>query len=435
MRAWRPAGAAALMACLLAATPARSAAPAVTRHVLENGMTVLVREHPVAAVVAASLQVRGGSRFESVERAGITNLLVRSMVRGSARRSAVQLAEAVEEMGGSLEASGEVETAEIRGKALARHWEALLGLIAEVVLEPTLAAEEVEKERRLVLNQIRTRGDTPFPLSFDTMVRDLYGNHPYGRPSLGLRESVEQLPREALRAHHRAVFQPERMVLAVSGQVSAEHVVRATERLFGQLRSASGSAAPTPAGLPSPGGRRVVERPARQAQVLIGFLGPGLDDAAYPVVRVLGALLGGGMAGRLFVEIRDKRGLAYSVGAITPYRTGPGLFVIHLGTAPENAGRAEAAVLAEIERVRATPVGADELARAKAYVLGSLAMDRRTNARQAWYLAFFEAVGVGWDFPGRYTRAIEALGADDLAAAARRYLERPTIVVLQPATR
>jgi len=427
-----PVGAAVLSACLLAAPPAEAGAPSVTRHVLSGGMTVLVREHPVAAVVAASLQVRAGSRFETVETAGITNLLVRSMPRGSARRSAVQLAEAAEEIGGTLDASGEVETAEIRGEALADHWETLLRLIAEVVLEPTLAADEIAKERRLVLSQIQTRGDTPFPLSFDAVIRDLYGSHPYGRHSLGLRASVEGVSREALLAHYREIFQPERMVLAVSGQVERERVVKAAERLFGRLKPSGPGVAPFPATSPLPGGRRVIERPAQQAQIMVGYLGPGLNDPAYPAVRVLGALLGGGMAGRLFVEIRDKRGLAYSLGVITPYRTGPAFFVTYLGTARQNAAAAEAAVLEELERVRTGPVSAEELGRAKAYILGNLALDRRTNARQAWHLAFFEAVGAGWDFPERYARAIDAVTAIDVAAAAQRYLVRPTIVLLQP---
>jgi predicted Zn-dependent peptidase len=141
------------------------------------------------------------------------------------------------------------------------------------------------------------------------------------------------------------------------------------------------------------------------------------------------------MAGRLFVELRDRRGLAYSTGVVVPpFRTGPAFFVAYLGTAPANAAAAEAGVLHELERVRAAPITAEELARAKAYVRGQLSMDRRTNARQAWYLAFFEVVGAGWDFPDRYARAIEAVTAADVARAAERYLTRPTVVVLQPTT-
>jgi len=147
---------------------------------------------------------------------------------------------------------------------------------------------------------------------------------------------------------------------------------------------------------------------------------------------VLGAVLGGGMSSRLFVELRDRRGLAYSTGVLTTNRAGPSLFLPYLGTAPANADAAVAGVLAEVDRLRRDRVEEREVARAKAWLLGNLAMDRRTSARHAWYLAFFELVGGGWDWPERYARAVETVTVADLARVAERYLARPTVVVLRP---
>jgi predicted Zn-dependent peptidase len=427
----------AFLALGLVAGAAAAHEPPIARQVLSNGMTVLVRENPAVSVAAMSLQVRAGSRFESPATAGITNFLHRAMLRGTAKRTAVQLITSYEDIGGIVDASGEVEAAEVRGQALGRHWETLLGLIAEVALEPTLPAEELEKERRLILGQIKARADVPFSVTLDAMLRDLYGpQHPYGRQSLGLRENVERFTRADLLAHYRAIYRPERMVLAVSGEVERDRVIRAAERLFGRM-ARSGAGPPEALAPPKAGEeRRVIERPAQQAQIFVGYLGPGLTDPLYPALRVLGATLGGGMAGRLFVELRDRRGLAYSTGVISlPFRTGPAFFVAFLATAPASAAAAEAGVLRELERVRTAPATPDELARAKAYVRGQLSMDRRTSARQAWYLAFFEVVGAGWDFPERYARAIEAVTVADVARAAERYLTRPTVVVLQPPPR
>jgi predicted Zn-dependent peptidase len=167
--------------------------------------------------------------------------------------------------------------------------------------------------------------------------------------------------------------------------------------------------------------------------VLVGFLAPPLTHADYAPMRVLAAVLGGGMSSRLFVELRDRRGLAYSTGVLTTNRTGPSLFLPYLGTAPANADAAVAGVLAEVDRLRRDPVEERELARAKAWLLGNLAMDRRTSARHAWYLAVFELLGGGWDWPERYARAVEAVTVADLARVADRYLARPTVVVLRPA--
>ena len=432
-----------VLACVLLGSVAVANADEVrvTRTLLPNGLRVLVRENPAAGVVAVSLLVRAGARFETPDDAGITNFLHRVMVRGTSRRSTVELATAAEEIGGSIDASGDVEYSEVKGTALARHWESLLGLIAEVALHPSFPVEAVQTERRLILSQIQTRIDTPFQFALDTMLEDLYGGHPYALPSIGRRESIERLSREDLIAHYRNIYQPNRLVLAVSGHVPTPRVVSAVEKLFAALPAlpAAGAvpafqepfSAPAPPITP-PGGRRVLERAAQQAQILVGFVGPAVTDTDYAAVKVLGAVLGGGMAGRFFVELRDKLGLAYSLGTINPSRAGPASIVGYMGTAPTSAGPAEAAMRGEIARSRVDPPTADELARAKAYLLGSQAMDRRTNARQAWYLGFFELIGAGYDFPDRYAGFVNAVTAADVQAAARRYLERPTIVILRP---
>jgi zinc protease len=419
---------------LVTADLAHAAAPgpAVVRHVLPNGLVVLVRPDAATGVVAASLQVRAGSLFETADSAGITNFLHRVMIRGTRRHNAQQLTDAIEDLGGSLDASGDVEYGEVRGTALARHWGELLALVAEVALQPTLPPEEVERERRLIQSALQSRGETPFQRAFDAVIEDLYAPHPYAWPSLGRRESVVRLDRTALHAHYAAMYRPDRMVRAVSGQVPADRVVRTAERLFGAMPAASG-ATPVTVREPAPRvDRRVVERPVQQAQVLVAHLGPPLTAPDYPAVRVLGTVLGGGMSGRLFTELRDRRGLAYSVGTLGTFRTGPSFLVTYLGTAPPNAEAAEAGVRVELARIRDEQVNDRELARAKAFLLGTLAMDRRTNARHAWYLAFFEVIGAGWEFPDRYAAAVEAVSAADVAAAARRYLGQATVVVLQP---
>jgi predicted Zn-dependent peptidase len=422
----------AFLLLLAAATSAGADESRVTRTVLPNGLRVLVRENPAAGVVAISLLVRAGARFETAETAGITNVLHRVMVRGTHGRSSVDIATAAEDIGGSIEASGDVEYAEVRGTALARHWEALLVLVADVALQPSLPAPFIETERRLILSEIQTRADSPLSFAFDTLMGELYATHPYALPAAGLRGSVERLSRDALLAHYRAIYRPNRLVLAVSGQVPAARVVSLAGTLFGEMRATgSPSVDAAPPTMP-PGTRRVLDRPAQQAQVLVGFPGPGVAEPDYAAAKVLGAILGGGTGGRLFAELRDKQGLAYSLGVVHPSRAGPGVMLSYLGTASASAEAAEAGMLREIERLRAEAPTVAEMARARAYLLGTQAMDRRTNARQAWYLAFFELIGVGHDFPDRYAERLARVTAADVQAAALRYLERPTVVVLQP---
>lgn len=414
-----------------------TAAPASTlRERLPGGLTVLVRENGATPVVAASLFVRVGSRWETAETAGITHLLQLVLVKGTASRSAVEIARTAERIGGGISAAGDLDFSEIRATALARRWKQMLELMADVALHPTLAPGEIEGERRIVLSALRSRQDQPFPLTFDTLMGRVYGaGHPYGRPVLGRAAVVERLEREHLMAHYRRYYRAPRMILAVSGDVSARDVVGEVSRLF-SLAPGGGDEPDTTLPAASSGSdRTMVVRPSAQSQVMVGFLAPPISHPDYAAVKVLATNLGGGMAGRLFTEVRDKQGLAYSTGGAYPSRLGPGVLYTQLGTAPANRARAEAAMLREIERMRREQVNEIELARAKAYLLGQFALDRRTNARLAWYDAFFEALGVGPGFAERYARAVEAVTAPDVQRVAQAYLGAPTIVTLGPAAR
>ena len=427
--------AAALLVLVLASTvraPGADASTDVRAVRLDNGFTVLVRENPAAPVVAAALMVRMGTRWERPENAGISNFVHAVMVKGTTRRSGAQLAEAVAALGGRISASGDIDYSGIRSAALARFWRELLGLVAELALEPRLAPDEVDRERDWLLSRVQRRRDSAGSRVFDELYAALYGPHPYALPTLGTRESLARIDHAAVVAHYRAFYRPERMVLAVSGQVSADEVAAEARRLFGGL--AGGDARPDP-GIPppAPAARRlVVEQEAQQTQIVVGGLAPALHHPDHAAVKVLATVLGGGMAGRLFAELRDRRALAYTATAFYDPVREPGALVLYLGTTPDNAARAEQGLLEEVRRVQQEPVPAEELARAKQYLLGRYAMDRRTNERRAWYLAFYAVERVDRDFPERYRRAVEQVTAADVQRVARTSLATLTTVVLGP---
>jgi len=408
------------------------AADDVVRERFDNGFTVLVRENPLAPVVAVALLVRMGSRWERAENAGISNFVHAVMVKGTARRSGSDLAETIAGLGGKLSASGEVDYSGIQASALARFWRELLGLTAELALQPKLDPAEVDGERDWLVSRIQRHRDNPAARTFDELYAAVFGIHPYGLPALGTPESLKRISHPAIVAWYREFYRPERMVLAVSGQISAPEVVAEARRLFGSLpRGGEVAALRNP--VPSSGARRlVVEHPAQQAQIVAGGLAPSLAEPDHAAVKVLATVLGGGMAGRLFAELRDKEALAYTASAFYAPVREPGLLVLYLGTAPDNVARAEPALRREIERLRTQPVSAEELKRAQGFLLGNYAMDRRTNARQAWYLAFYEIEGVGGDFPERYRAAVQAVTAADVMRVAQRYLAVPTVVILRP---
>lgn len=427
-----------VMACALAlalATPvaARRDTGKVSAVRLPNGFTLLVRENAVAPVVAMSLLVRMGTRWETPDRAGLSNFVHAVMVKGTRRHSGAALAEALAAVGGKLSAAGDVDYSEIRGTALARFWRQLLGLMAEVALEPTLAPDEVDRERESLLTRVQRRLDSAPAHAFDEAYAALYGAHPYALPTLGTRASLARIDTATIAATYRRFYRPERMVLAVSGQLDADAVLTEARRLFGDMPAGDSSVLDRLLAPPIATSKRlVIEQAAQQTQIVVAGLAPPLDHRDHAAVKVLATVLGGGMAGRLFSELRDRRALAYTAAAYYEPVKNPGAFVLYLGTMPENAARAEAALREEIRRVQTEAVGVGELARAKGYVLGRYAMDRRTNERMAWYLAFYDVEGVTRDYPERYRAAVDAVTAADVQRVARDYLATVTTVVLGP---
>jgi predicted Zn-dependent peptidase len=419
---------------LLAASTGASAQKAepVRQTRLPNGFTVIVRENPVAPVVALSLQIRMGTRWETADTAGISNFLMAVMVKGTTKRNGSELAEAVAALGGKISAQGEADYSEIRATALSRFWRELLGLTAELALEPRLAPEEVDRERDWLLSRVQRRLDNAPSRAFDELYALLYLPHPYGLPVLGTRQSLPRIDHAAIVERYRRFFRPDSMVLTMSGQVNAGEAIAEIQRLFGGMPA--GGAATEPSNPPpsQSARRRVIEQPAQQTQILVGGLAPPLDHPDHATVKVLSTILGGGMAGRLFAELRDKRALAYSATSFYDPVKEAGALVLYLGTTPETAAKAEQALLAEVARIQREVVPDEELRRAKRFLLGRYAMDRRTNERQAWYLSFYDVERVGASYPTRYRLAVEAVTANEVRRAAQTYLSTLTTIVLGP---
>ncbi len=425
----------ALLVALAGAPAARAQEQAVTRTQLPNGLTVLVRENPTAPVVAISLMTRMGTRGETRATAGIGNFVQLMLVRGTTSKNGVEIIEAAERMGGTLDAYADVDYSEIAGTALSRHWTEMLALVADVARNATIPDGTAEAVKDFLLKQIRNRGEKPADAGSDAFGRLLFGTNPYAWNPLGYRDSVEKITRDTLVAQYRRFYVPGGMVLAVSGRVKAPEVLTEVTRLFGSMPEGYAPAVPQPSPPALEASRDVIEVPGAQAQILMGAFAPPAAHPDFAAVKVLATVLGGGLSGRFFSELRDKQGLAYTTGATYRARIERSAFIALIGTAPENAEKSEQALRGELERVQRESVSAEELRVAKAYLLGNLAMDRRTNARQAWYLASYEIAGVGHEFLDLYAANVKAVTVDDLQRVARRYLAVLRTVVVRPPAR
>jgi len=401
---------------------------------LDNGLTLLIQPDPSVPLVALRAVFLGGLRAEQDAQQGIENLLARLLTRGTASRSAEQLAQRFDEMGGELAGVSGRNTLGLKAEVLSEHFTPALELLADCLLHPAFPQAEVARERSLVLEEIQARDDNLASLAFRAFAQELFGQHPYRFDPLGEQHTVAHIERDALERHYRRRYTPAQLTLAVVGDVDPAEVLRQVQRLLG------GPSAPgqRPAALPDwprPEAPRLAVRhmEREQAHLVLGFPGARLDAADRFALDLLATVLSG-QGGRLFLELRERRAMAYSVGAVTQEGVEPGYFAIYLACAPDRIDEAIEAVLAQLALVRDEGITQAELRRAQEYLVGTQAIGLQRCSERAATLAFNELYGLGWDAHLAYPAEIMALDRDRIQEAARRHLalDRYTLAVVKP---
>jgi zinc protease len=389
-------------------------------------MTLVVRRDPSVPVVAMRAVWRGGQRSEDDAHAGASTLLARLITRGCGKLDATALADRVDRLGGSLGGVSGRNSFGLAAEWLAKSWHPGFELLADCIVSPVIAADELTREKRALLDDQVAQGDNPTQVAFRLFSETLYGAHPYARDVLGTPESIGGLSSAALAAFYRERYPLSAMTLAVVGDVELDEVVAAAEQRFGAARTATATPAP-PVPAIALDGRSASDREVyryldrAQAHLVIGFPGATVDAADRFALEVLIAILGG-QSGRLFAELRERQALAYRVSAHSVEGVDPGFVAIYLSCAPDKLAAAVTGVRAELERLRTGGVTDAETERAQSYLIGShrIAMQRRAAIANA--MAYHEAYGLGWQNWTAYDAAIRAVTAGDVAAAAAAYL-------------
>ncbi|RZM78972.1 M16 family metallopeptidase [Leptolyngbya iicbica] len=407
--------------------------PALHRTVLGNGLTVLVIENAVADIVSARLLIKAGTGREARSQAGLFSLLASLLTKGTRHFSSMDIAEQVESVGASVGTDASVDYSLVSLKTVTADFEAILALVAEMVRYPSFPEAEFDLERHLTLQSLRSMKEQPFTLAFNALRAAMYGEHPYGLPGIGTEESVANLTRDDLEQAHQTFFRPDNCIMVVSGRIQPEPAIALTERYLGDW-TAPDTAIPATRYPPVPttATHVVIPQPTNQSILVLGYPTPAVHDPAYAVLKLLSTYLGNGLSSRLFVELREKRGLAYDVSAFYPTRLSHSQFVAHMGTAPENQAIALQGLRNEIERLGQEPLTKDELEATKNKLLGQYALGKQTNAQLGQLLGWYEVLGLGVEFDQVFQDTIRSITADQALAVGKRYFRDPFTVVLGP---
>jgi len=407
---------------------------AMRETVLDNGVRVLSEHVEGLRSVATGVWVRHGAAHEPDELGGASHLLEHLVFKGTGRRSARDLALALESLGGSLDAYTSREHTCFQARVLDRHLPIALDVLADLVLDPLLRRSDLELEREVVLEEIAQVEDTPDDLVFELHGEQLWGDHPFGRSILGSADTVGRLRASALRSLHRRAYRGRSLLLAAAGSVDHDELVERAAALFGAVDPGGGpEPVPTPA-TPRVGDLRVVRETA-QSHVVFGTALPGHADPARYGLVLLSTALGGGMSSRLFQRVREELGLCYSVYTFQSFYSCGGIGGLYVGTRRAHEDQAIDVIREELARLASNGLPVDELEQVKQQVKGQVMLSLESTSARLYRLtasALNDEPFLGLD---QLLARFEAVSAEQIGTLAERFFrpERQLVMRLGPA--
>lgn len=399
----------------------------IERHVLPNGIVVLVRENHASPSVVITGYLRVGAYDESPEKAGLADFTADALMRGTANRSFDDIYETLESVGANLGISGGTHATGFGAKCLTEDIALVFDILADVLREPSFPPEEVEKLRGEILADLAERAHDTRRMANLAFYELAYPEgHPYAVSSTGYPETIAGIDRDDLVQFYEGGYGPEHMTVVAAGAVQADELVAQLEAALGDWSGRTYERDPLPeAGRLREVRTRVISIPDKtQSNIVLGYPGPARTHPDYLDARVCNTILGVfGLMGRLGEKVRDEQGLAYTAYSSLSGGPGPGPWRVVAGVDPENVERAVESIRTEIRRISDELVDEDELRDSQAYLTGSMPLRLETNAGVAHTILSMERYGLGLDYLQRYKRLIDEVTPERVQAAARRWLD------------
>lgn len=405
----------------------------VRRTILPGGLRVITEQVPGVRSASFGVWVNVGSRDEKGAQTGSAHYLEHLLFKGTSRRSALDISASIEAVGGDLNAFTTKEYTCYYARVLDQDLPLAIDVVCDVVVDALIRAEDVEAERGVILEEIAMNDDDPGDVVHDEFAAAVYGDSPLGRPILGTVETIEAISRNAINSFYHRRYRPEGMVVAAAGNLDHDQVVTLVRRAFADVLDDSCEPEPArtaPRRRLSSAGVHLTSRPTEQAHLVLGVPGIRRGDPRRYALSVMTAAFGGGMSSRLFQEVREKRGLAYSVYAYSQGFAESGLMGIYVGCLPAKVDTALDVCRTEIARLIRDGLTEEELVRGKGQVKGATVLGQEDTGARMTRIAKSELHDDALLSLDGLLAQVDAVSMDDVVAISRELLEQPTTLAI-----
>jgi zinc protease len=399
---------------------------------LSNGIEVITRKNLNTPRISLNMFINSGSMYEKLP--GISNLAGKLLLQGTETKSAEVLAETLDSNGIELNIEAKQDYLRVRALFLNEDTEELLDILEDILKYSTFS--NLEKEIRKLEGELTLDLDSPKTQTFDNLIKAIYPEHPYGHTHTKILKSLNAIDTESIKEYFfKNSFSADKIIITVVGDIDHDSIVKALNNKFGRLECTKSENYEYKFGEIAENKIITIARDdSAQAQIMQGWLFPAIAEKDYHIVALLNTILGAsGLSSRLFVELRDKKGLAYTVRSTYEPLKESGLFTLYIGTAPQNIKVCLEAFETVIKKLQEIPVSEKELNDAKNNYLGKRAYFHETNSQQAYYLGFYEAVGLGAEFDEEIIEKIKKITSQEIQDAANKYFSKNSIIsILAP---
>ncbi len=405
----------------------------IRRHVLDNGIKVLIYENPQSGTVSLQGVVRAGALAETRQNAGLANFAADMLMRGTHKRSFDEIFEALESVGAGVSFGGGRHTSGFASHSLVEDFDLVLDVIIESLCRPTFPEEHIERLRGQVITGLQMRANNTRQMARLAFSEAAYGEHPYGRSVSGYLDSVASIGRGEIVGYYDRYYGPQDMIIGVVGALPADTILEKIDTVFGSWRNDHQRVSELSPDVERPKGltRRHIPMPDKhQADLIMGLPGPRRSAPDYLDASLMNTILGVfGMMGRIGQSVREEQGLAYYASSHLEGGLGPGPWTASAGVAPDKVDQAIESIRNEIRRIMENPVTDEELADSQAYRTGSMPMSLETNSGLVDIITDIELYELGLDYLHRYSDMIQSITPERIRSAAAKYLSADDLVI------